>query len=64
MHPFPDVSKTTESHCQRIMRLKEEIRKKEKKMTFTLLLNRVQISLRMFFPLTKYLMHSFLKRIF
>lgn len=40
MRPFPDVSKTTESHCQRIMRLKEEIRKKKEKMTFTLLLNK------------------------
>ena len=39
MHPFPDVSKTTESHCQGIMQLKEEIRKKEK-MTVALLLNR------------------------
>lgn len=34
MRPFPDVSKTTESHCQRIMRLKEEIRKKKRKNDF------------------------------
>lgn len=40
MHPFPDVSKTTESHCQRIMRSKKSERKFKKKMTSTLPLNK------------------------